>query len=73
MTDLEMTRICARAIGLSVELVRGTYRERVNGYVVAPGGTIGPCYDPLHDDAQAMALVKQFRLWISPHQKIRGT
>ena len=24
MTDLEMTRICARAIGLSVELVRGT-------------------------------------------------
>jgi hypothetical protein len=24
-------------------------------------------YDPLHDDAQAMALVKRFKLWIMPH------
>lgn len=61
MTDLEMTlemtRLCAEAMGL----------EWVADWLVCPKGddhdysdTYG--YDPLHDDAQAMALVKKFKL-----------
>ena len=37
MTDIELTRLCAEAMGLKF-------------------------YNPLHDDAQAMALVKRFSL-----------
>ena len=58
MTDLEMTRLAAEAIGLDV-------------YVDAYGDLCLPNVDhdgdnyhywPLHDDAQAMALVKKFYL-----------
>lgn len=47
MTDLEMTKLCAEAIGIWE--IRD-YHET---------------YDPLHDDAQAMGLVKRFRLFIN--------
>ena len=61
MTDLEITRLCAEAAkitfrqdsdreGQFIRIVR--YAEDLNG------GT----FDPLHDDAQAMELVKQFVL-----------
>ena len=45
MTDLEMTKLCWKAI-------TGLENDLDPAYV----------YDPLHDDAQAMALVKKFEL-----------
>jgi hypothetical protein len=69
MTDLEITKLCADAMGFRV----GTAEEMgadddEEGLIVAfecvlaPG--CGAKYDPLHDDAQAMALVKRFGLGI---------
>lgn len=57
MTDLEMTRLCAEAMG---------YVEDVEASPLFLGIAIRDDelgdwyqYDPLHDDAQAMALVKK--------------
>ena len=44
MTDLEMTELCAEAMGVPLM------------------GSNVPLWNPLHDDAQAMALVKKFAL-----------
>ena len=74
MTDLEITKLCAEAMGLrqvwqptyclspsAIGILRDgiskeTYeRERDLAY---------DSYDPLHDDAQAMALVKKFHLQV---------
>tara|TARA_R110000868_G_scaffold411755_1_gene708944 strand:+ start:44347 stop:44637 length:291 start_codon:yes stop_codon:yes gene_type:complete len=64
MTDIELTRLCAEAMGLQTTLP--------NGY---KGVWLGTCaadatqYDPLHDDAQAMQLVKKFNIalgWNNP-------
>ena len=68
MNDLEITKLCAEASELR-------YKERDGSVVVyshekfLPGeggsGEFIECfnkYDPLHDDAQAMALVKKFFL-----------
>ena len=52
MTDLEMTRLCAKAIGWSD--IGPEYNSAGHNLT----------YDPFHDDAQAMALVKKFNLWI---------
>lgn len=54
MTDLEMTKLCAKAMGLKLD---------ADGDYISWGSPVK--YDPLHDDAQAMALVKHFRLDIS--------
>ena len=59
MTDLEITRLCAEAMGL------GWQDDRTDGGITAQEGTYNYKYDPLHDDAQAMALVKKMRLEIS--------
>lgn len=60
MTDLEMTKLCAVAMGWQV------YNRLVESklWVIAPDTPpeMGEAYDPLHDDAQAMALVKKFAL-----------
>lgn len=61
MTDLEITKACAEAIGESVRL--SPY-----GHMEIEGGIIP--YDPLHDDAQAMALVKRFGLTLDPAEDI---
>ena len=55
MTDLEITRLCAQAsdIMLSDFMRAGKYT------MFKPGN---PAYDPLHDDAQAMRLVKKLLL-----------
>lgn len=42
MTDLEITTLCAQAMGVPLM------------------GSNVPLWNPLHDDAQAMALVKKF-------------
>ena len=47
MTDLEITRLCAEAMGL----LERRYGKNDEVSWVVPGE-----YDPLHDDAQAMAL-----------------
>lgn len=52
MTDIEMTKRCADAMGLKpcTEYRKDDSRE----------------FDPLYDDAQAMALVKKFALTVEP-------
>jgi hypothetical protein len=74
MTDLEMTKLCAEAMGY--EIVRepkyagySTVRADValpEGHVTVlkPGVANERGYMPLHDDAQAMALVKRFQLHV---------
>lgn len=71
MTDLEITRRCAEAMGYS-EHDDSEY-EFIDG-IPPPGLCVldkkAPpirrvfYYDPLHDDAQAMALVKKLKLHI---------
>lgn len=50
MTDLELTKICAEAMGYT-QITGSPIRDED-----------GKSYRPLHDDAQAMALVKKFNL-----------
>ena len=52
-SDLELVRLCAEAMGLNGE----------SGYALI-GHMPNHPYDPLHDDAQAMALVKKFNIGI---------
>lgn len=62
MTDIEIIRHCAEAMGFSV--VKGT-RQHKNGMAIATeDGDPVTNYDPLKHDAQAMALVKKFRLLV---------
>lgn len=50
MTDTEITRLCAESMNIAFSVGAGLWRDgRTN-------------YDPLHNDSQAMALVKKFRL-----------
>jgi hypothetical protein len=59
MTDLEMVRLCAEAMGYT-RIGDGDS----HGLVVR--NNLGHhLYSPLHDDAQAMALVKRFKLGIT--------
>ena len=63
MTDLEMTKLCAEAAGIKICEQHSHYWPQYFD------GGIGDCgkdvrYDPLHDDAQAMALVKKFTLQV---------
>ncbi len=65
MTDLEMTKLCAEAIGIKVAddngvLLYGPFRDN-------EGGSVFETYEPLDDDAQCMALMKRFCLDITPH------
>ena len=58
MDDLTITRLCAEAMGL--EIFTDAYGETV---LEQPDHDLdNVAYDPLHDDAQAMALVKKFKL-----------
>jgi len=68
MDDLEITKLCAEAMGLRWTMPSGTGSTGCQ-YVWVPlpedhpswdGGQM--MYDPLHDDAQAMALAKRFML-----------
>jgi hypothetical protein len=57
MTDLEITKACAEAMGL----LGGD-----TGYALL-GRMENHPYDPLHDDGQAMALVRKFHLSLDWH------
>ncbi len=59
MTDLEMTKLCAEAMGLS-SLVAIPHAESTHMAHSPPQYS----YNPLHDDAQAMALVRKCKLTV---------
>jgi len=61
MTDLEMTRLCAEAREL--DWCGAKYSDGL--HVFTGRGNYHKLYDPLHDDAQAMALVKKFAVCIT--------
>ena len=63
MTDLELTKLCAEAMGIDINFES---RDTVF-YIYHPIDEVLPLFKafaPLHDDAQAMALVKKFGLWL---------
>lgn len=65
LTDLEITRLCAKAMGWHVGgLASKHVAFKVNNCAIIAGNDRGgeSVYDPLHDDAQCFALVKRFRL-----------
>ena len=72
MTDLEMTRLCAEAMNYETFVADGWLRSRkIKGKLIRKGLEYlfehnGAVYDPLHDDEQAMALLKKFRPSIEP-------
>lgn len=63
LTDLEMTKLCADAVGVPVFLWTMRNHEH-NGYTTPDRN--GKTYNPLEDDAQAMALVKKLHLTLTP-------
>ena len=56
MTDLEITRLCAQAMGVDV------HESTFNSGRIGLFPRTGYEYEPLHEDAQAMALVKKLEL-----------
>lgn len=65
MTDLEMTKLCAQAMGLPIdEQTTATISYRDKWHISIGQSIPGSAYGPLHDDAQAMALVKKFEISI---------
>jgi hypothetical protein len=59
MTDLEMIKKCAEQIGIKHRVIDDTYINYYDEGLIWWRG-----YSPLHDDAQAMALVKKFVILI---------
>ena len=62
MTDLEITRLCAEAMGVKLgnfQTNDDDDRVPIDSYNF---------YMPLHDDAQAMALVKKFEITTLPQR-----
>lgn len=64
-TDLEIRKLCAKAIGIEAseqegKLLYGPFEDDCS----ACGGSYFKNYNPFHDDEQAMALVKNLRLEI---------
>ena len=59
MTDLEMTKLCAMAMGLRI-----VYPDQADLPLCVESAKGAGVYFPLHDDVQAMALVKKLRLAI---------
>ena len=68
MTDLELTKLCAEAVGITGHpVIESCEMWTPEGWEKNKDGLVthsGPnqIYNPLHDDAQAMALVKKFQL-----------
>ena len=65
MTDPDKIRLCAEALGLGAALRRTTdpaAKHPESAFRAYLGKKAPFWYDPLHDDAQCMALVKKFGL-----------
>ena len=75
MTDLEMTRLGAEAMDIDLHFpasLGGRKEDYLLPHMDQNGRFLGGywwgedgVYDPLHDDAQAMALVKKFKLLVN--------
>ena len=67
MTNLEITKLCAEAMGFITMKTVWDSREQPgrDGYLAFHGSTSIGWYDPLHDDAQAMALMKKCEIDVS--------
>lgn len=61
MTDLEITKLCAEAMGWRTHSINDQCYYNEGEHM----SMLKNRYDPLHDDAQAMALVKKFDLQIT--------
>jgi hypothetical protein len=73
MSDLDMTRLCAKAMGYATEFESPfpLWESETQPSAIAvlrEPGDIARRYDPLCDDAQAMALVKLFDLSFCPRR-----
>ena len=67
MTDIEITKRCAEKMEYA-QIDNGTLHlteDEVDLFHISVGG-LPFVYDPLHDDAQAMALVKKCELELIP-------
>ena len=69
MTDLEMTRLCAEAMGYEIDYSPDNGGGVGNTGFDMDGAAVldwhnGVKFNPLHNDAQAMALVKKMGLSI---------
>lgn len=63
MTDLEIVKKCAERMGIAImEPLAVQQAFGCDGFVTEDNWEIK--YDPLHNDAQAMAMVKKFGLGI---------
>jgi hypothetical protein len=66
MTDLELTRLCAEAMGLTV---RESASKTALHLQADPAQLLNAIfYDPLNDDEQAMALLKKVRLGVQVYE-----
>ena len=69
MTDLEITKLCAEAMGIELFSAFGVkeYMRWPSHFDRDTSDDIGALkrYAPLHDDAQAMALVKRFHIHLT--------
>ena len=68
MTDLEITRLCAEAMDFPEDESAThaiSYRQEGHIWIRHEADAIGRMYHPLHDDAQAMALVKKMEIDIT--------
>lgn len=66
MTDLELTRLCAEAMGFNVLSAHSAPASNAEFCMIGGNGILPFAYNPLHDDAQAMQLVKKFPMVIEP-------
>ena len=62
MTDLEINGRCAKAMGFIAVEVNIHPISKKKYVFIQCGPDDGYTYGPLHDDAQAMALVKKFNI-----------
>lgn len=67
MSDTELTKACADAEGIEVTLYKaGEPASMYSCWLTRDENGPWREYAPLHDDAQAMALVRKFRLDVEP-------
>ena len=71
MTDLEIVRLCAQAMGMAIGECISEYRGGPRILRATPEGALHEIpYDPLHDDGQCMALLKRLDIvLLKPHKK----
>lgn len=67
MTDLELVKACAEAMGWEIDEENTVYFGEV--WVKRYTGPEG-IYNPLEDDCQMAQLVKRFRLEITPYDEL---